>query len=509
MKRIQLLLLALLFATFAFGQAPDYFKYQSIARNTTGTILANASVGLRISIRDLSAAGTVVFQETHAVTTNDFGLFTISIGAGTPSLGTISGVAWAGGPKYVEIEADLSGGTSYTAFGTSQLLSVPYALYANNAGTAFLPAGTAIGNTTWWNGSEWVIDNNNLFNAGGFVGIGTNTPLQRLDVNGNINIPMDSAYKIDNRRMFWIKANNIFIGDNAGNANFLGTSNSFFGTDAGVLSSVGSQNTYLGTEAGRNNVAGNMGTFVGNRAGFNNTIGNENTYIGAYAGQFNTEGQHNSFVGVTTGNNNSTGNENTFVGAHAGYFNTAGSYNTLIGNFAGENSDLGNYNTALGFEADFISSNLLNATAIGAGAVATASNSVIIGNTSVTSIGGQVGWSTLSDARLKTDVQPNQLGLNFINRLNTVNYLYNTVGQEGIRYSGLIAQDVEAIALEMGMHFSGVVRPANPESYYSIRYSEFVVPLIKAVQEQSTEINSLNERITELESLVKSLLEKE
>ncbi|OFZ07274.1 MAG: hypothetical protein A3D92_01405 [Bacteroidetes bacterium RIFCSPHIGHO2_02_FULL_44_7] len=93
MKRIQLLLLALLFATFAFGQAPDYFKYQSIARNTTGTILANASVGLRISIRDLSAAGTVVFQETHAVTTNDFGLFTISIGAGTPSLGTISGVA--------------------------------------------------------------------------------------------------------------------------------------------------------------------------------------------------------------------------------------------------------------------------------------------------------------------------------------------------------------------------------------------------------------------------------
>jgi len=63
--------------------------------------------------------------------------------------------------------------------------------------------------------------------------------------------------------------------------------------------------------------------------------------------------------------------------------------------------------------------------------------------------------------------------------------------------------------LEMGEHFSGVVRPANPESYYSIRYSEFVVPLIKAVQEQSSEIKGLNERITELEALVKKLLEKE
>lgn len=489
-----------------FSQAPDAFKYQSIARNPGGDVLANATISLRISIRDLNVAGTIVFQESHSVTTNDFGLFTISIGEGTPLVGTLGGVSWGSGAKYVEIEADLNGGTSYADFGTTQLLSVPYAIYSNTAETAlqaFLAAGTAIGNTSWWDGSSWTIDDNNLFNNGNRIGIGMNTPSFKLDVKGDINIHADSSYRIGTRRMFWADGTNIYIGENAGNASNFGLSNTFVGDNSGPVNGFGSWNTFMGAESGIANNAGNQNTFIGNRAGYSNTVANENTFIGAYAGQFNADGQHNSFVGVTTGNNNTSGAENAFFGAHAGYFNTSGSYNTLVGNFAGENSDLGNYNTALGFEADFASSNLLNATAIGSGAVATANNSVIIGNTSVTSIGGQVSWSTFSDARLKTNIEENTLGLDFIRGLNTVSYEYTAPGQKGIRYQGLIAQEVDRLVKELGVNFSAVVRPTNEQSYYSLRYSDFVIPLIKAVQEQQEHIENMEQRIDELERIIR------
>jgi hypothetical protein len=508
MTRFTLIFILLLAAFFSNAQVPNQFKYQSVARDAFG-VLDNTQVGLRVSIHNLSPTGTVVFQETHFVWTNDFGLFSLNIGAGTPVTGTIQSVDWSIGAKFIEIEADLLGGTNYLAYGTSELLSVPYALYSASSGSSILPNGTGIGNTSFWDGSSWVVDNNNLYNAGEFVGLGTASPLQKLDVNGNINIPLDSCYMIDNRRMFWINGNNIFIGENAGNSISFGTSNTYMGYDSGTANSVGSQNTFYGTETGRDNNAGSMGTFIGNRAGLSNTIGNENTFIGAYAGQYTTEGQHNSFLGVTAGSSNSSGSENTFLGAHAGYFNTIGSYNTLLGNFSGENSGTGNYNTSVGFEADFATANLNNSMALGSGAIVSSNNTVVVGNTAVISIGGQVGWSTLSDRRLKNHIQDNRLGLDFINRLNTVSYTYKAKGQKGIRYSGLIAQEVESIIDDMGLEFSGVVRPTNKESYYSLRYSEFVIPLIKAVQEQSTEIKELTDRISELEDSLRLILEEQ
>ena len=142
-------LIILLFIPFiGFSQAPNQFKYQSIARDLAGSVLNTVPIGLRISVRDLSPTGTIVFQETHSLTTNQFGLFTLSIGGGTPVTGTIALVDWGNGAKYVEIEADLSGGTAYDPFGTTELLSVPYAIYANTAGIPILPNGTDLGNTS-------------------------------------------------------------------------------------------------------------------------------------------------------------------------------------------------------------------------------------------------------------------------------------------------------------------------------------------------------------------------
>jgi hypothetical protein len=488
----------------ANAQVPQRFKYQSIARNASGQVLSNSALGIRLSIHEGTSTGTLVFQETHVCTTNEFGLFTLSIGGGTPLLGTINTVNWPSGAKFIEVEGDLSGGTNYSSFGTTELLSVPYALHAATSGTPLLPNGTQVGNTTFWNGTEWVVDDYNLFNAGGAIGVGTNNPLQKLDINGNITIPLDSSYMINNKKILWARGTgNMIVGNNAGAALSIGVNNSFFGFNAGLNNSVGSQNTFIGTETGVANLDGMMNSFVGRRAGLSNTNGNENTFLGAYAGQSNTEGFHNTFSGVTSGSSNTLGSENAFYGAHAGYFSTLGNNNTFIGNFAGQNNSTGSYNTYLGFGADAASGSISNATAIGYGAIVQANNSVHIGNTAVTNIGGPVSWSTLSDKRMKNNIHPLEAGLDFVLQLKPVTYTYITKGQEGIRYTGLLAQDVEKIMDKMGLEFSGIVRPQNENDNYSIRYAEFVLPLINAVQEQQTIINSLLKRIEALEALDK------
>jgi hypothetical protein len=134
MKKFFIFLSFIIVGISAIGQTPQFFNYQAVLRNNTGGILANQTVNIKVSIRDINPSGTIVFQETHTgITTNNFGVIIIKIGNGTPGTGTIAGVAWATGNKYVEIEMDYPVGSGYVSTGTQQLLSVPYALYAANA----------------------------------------------------------------------------------------------------------------------------------------------------------------------------------------------------------------------------------------------------------------------------------------------------------------------------------------------------------------------------------------
>ncbi|TAL60960.1 MAG: collagen-like protein [Bacteroidetes bacterium] len=122
-----------LLPTLVFSQSPQAFKYQSIVRDVAGNPMATATVTVRATVHDGSATGTTVYQETHAATTNQFGLITLEIGNGTPVSGTFSSISWGTGTKWMQIEADF--GSGFVAMGASQLLSVPYALYAGNGGT--------------------------------------------------------------------------------------------------------------------------------------------------------------------------------------------------------------------------------------------------------------------------------------------------------------------------------------------------------------------------------------
>jgi hypothetical protein len=126
-----LTLLCALYLT-AGAQAPQSFKYQAVARNTSGEVLVNKAVMFKISILQGSVSGPVIYSELHSRTTNSFGLVDLEIGNGTYPSGTFTGINWGVSTYFVKVEMDPAGGIAFQLMGTSQLLSVPYALYARD-----------------------------------------------------------------------------------------------------------------------------------------------------------------------------------------------------------------------------------------------------------------------------------------------------------------------------------------------------------------------------------------
>ncbi len=156
-----------------YSQVPQAIPYQAVARDNSDNLIINQSVSLRFSVRDLSATGTILYRETQSVITNPNGLFTTNIGEGTVVTGTFSSINWGVGEKYLQIEMDVTGGTSYTDMGAQQILSVPYALYSGNGGVGgsgtinfipkFYPDTSTLGNSM-------------IYDNGTSIGIGTSNP---------------------------------------------------------------------------------------------------------------------------------------------------------------------------------------------------------------------------------------------------------------------------------------------------------------------------------------------
>ena len=144
-----------------FAQAPQKMSYQAVIRNASNALVANQPVGMRISILQGSASGTPVYVETQNPTTNSNGLSSLEIGSGTVVSGSFSAIDWANGPYFIKSETDPSGGSNYAITTTSQLLSVPYAMYARTAGNG-VPSGSqpgeiltnCNGTLTWTVGGE-------------------------------------------------------------------------------------------------------------------------------------------------------------------------------------------------------------------------------------------------------------------------------------------------------------------------------------------------------------------
>ena len=119
-----------------FAQAPQKMSYQAVIRDGANALVANQTVGMQVSILQGSASGTAVYVETHSAATNTNGLVSIEIGGGTVTVGSFAAIDWANGPYFIKTETDPAGGTNYTITGTTQLLSVPYAMYAASSGSS-------------------------------------------------------------------------------------------------------------------------------------------------------------------------------------------------------------------------------------------------------------------------------------------------------------------------------------------------------------------------------------
>lgn len=202
MKKLLTIFTSMLFLiSFTKAQAPQALNYQAVARTADGVIIPSQNIGVRFSILDVSVTGAVLNSETHTTTTNPYGLFTLAIGKGTPVTSTFVNINWASGTdKFLKVEIAPAGGSNYQLQGTTQLLSVPYALYSEK--TRLIAGNNTInitnGNTITGNyqpgfGTSitgnviahtlWSADANGINYQGGSVGIGTTSaPGTRLSV---------------------------------------------------------------------------------------------------------------------------------------------------------------------------------------------------------------------------------------------------------------------------------------------------------------------------------------
>ncbi len=357
---------------------------------------------------------------------------------------------------------------------------------------------------------------------------------------------------------------NTALGSNALHANVSGGGNTAYGAFALQYNNSGSGNIATGSQALMFNISGYGNVAVGGSAMIQNIDGGENTAVGGLALASNQNGKGNVAMGsnalynsntdyvVAVGDyafeqlktgvqdvalgskagNQTKGSYNSYVGYNAGFFDNT-SDNTAIGNLAGWKVANGAGCTYVGSNAGPTTAGLTNTTGIGYNVTPTASNQVRIGNSAVTSIGGQVSWSSLSDGRFKRNMKENVPGLAFINLLKPLTYTFDHAsirkfrgeeakGADGkaakdaslddkLIHTGFVAQDVEAAAKKMNFDFDGVDAPKNDKDAYGIRYAEFVVPLVKAVQELSkinddkdSRINDLEERLAKVEALLSS-----
>lgn len=329
---------------------------------------------------------------------------------------------------------------------------------------------------------------------------------------------------------------NCAFGNNALSIN-TGDDNSAFGSQALGANTSGHLNVAIGSDALTKNTTGNSNVAIGVDALFSNIDGMENTGIGYLALRSNKDGYWNVGIGSNSLYSNTTGSYNIGIGNYSLNTNTTGNYNTALGGTSLQNNgtgvenvamgynalrtnSTGNRNTAIGTGSGFISSTvgLSNTTALGAYSTVSANNQVRIGNSAVTSIGGFAGWTNVSDGRFKKDIEENVPGLEFIKKLRPVTYkldmdkvasylgtseserktIDETEGAQLI-HTGFIAQEVEKAAEELNYDFSGVDKPKNSTDYYGLRYAEFTVPLIKAVQEQQKMIDEKDKKMDQLQ----------
>lgn len=294
-----------------------------------------------------------------------------------------------------------------------------------------------------------------------------------------------------------IGTRNLFAGDQVATA---GTDNAFFGWRAGASNASGNYNVFMGTRAAQAHTTSDLSVIIGWHTGL---VGNHqgNTFVGAQAGEAVTTMNVSTFLGEKAGWGMTTGTSNVIIGQRASQNSTTGFSNILIGTRVAGTNATGTRLTIIGTDADVSVGNLNNATAIGEGAIVNASNKVRIGNANVGVIEGQVGFTAASDKRLKKDIKSLDVGLDFIMKLNPVSYHMKDLNDGKLNW-GFLAQDIETL---VGDENAILTVGGDADRTLGLRYTDFIAPLVKAVQEQQALIDYLKDRLDQNEREIRLL----
>ena len=443
MKNVYLIIF-LFISVAASAQAPDKMSYQAVIRDANGEILKNQDVSIQFSVLQTSISGTSVYQEDHKLTTNSNGLVSVYMGIGAVSSGDFSTIDWSDGTYFLKTEIDPTGGSNYTIISTTELVSVPYAVYANKAEFAdsltggvnetdpifdgSVAKGISTTDTAYWNDKlDSYSETDPVFDASvakGITAVDTASWNSKLDGYTETDplfdasvakgvTAVDTAYwngKFDTTSIIAI-ANG---GTGSSTQNFVdlttvqmvagdktfssdikvngitvgiggGADSTNIATGRRALSSntTGIRNTANGFEALISNTTGNNNTANGYFALISNTTGSYNTAIGTAALYSNTVGTRNIATGYRALFANTTGFDNTANGSRALYSNTTGYENTANGANALKRNTTGEWNAANGIDALYYNTTGSGNTAMGPFALysnTTGSNNTGIGN---------------------------------------------------------------------------------------------------------------------------------
>ena len=405
-----LFLLALSPSPYAFGQIPEGFNYQAIARDgVTGNPITDL-IDVKFAILSDDTPETVIWEELHSgVDPDDHGLFSIVIGQGVCQTAPtyFNDIDWTVTPKYIRTQIDDGGG--FENLGSAQIWSVPYSLVAEDLGGP-LKRLSVEGETTSYEEPLFEVKNKDgntvfaVYNEGVRIYVGDG---EAKSPKGGFAIGGFGSVKDENSEKYlWVDDDSVrvYINDNAKSAKGgfaiggygstkglwfprylrvtsdstrvmttdpdqgfgvrsgstgsylrLTPENYFIGHGAGKSITIGKYNSFLGYEAGKNTQSGNENIFIGYKSGLTNQVGKWNTFLGYQAGMTNT-GSDNTFIGYLAGSMHESKGGNVFIGSKAGELETDGEQNILIGESAGTNITTGSYNVMMGFQSGITNS---------------------------------------------------------------------------------------------------------------------------------------------------------
>ena len=461
-----------------------------------GNVSTNTAIGLSALSSNTSGSDNTAIG-MNALSTNITGSYSTAIGLDALKLST-GGFNTAFGAFALD---KTTTGVNNTAIG-------PLALEYNQTGTLNTAIGYDAGVSSSYTGltNTTAIGNGAKVTASHTIQLG-NTSVTDVKTSGNLTV---NGITVGRGRANVIS--NTAIGGSALSLNSTGSFNTAIGYRALSANTTGENNTATGPDALTSNTTGLYNTAYGSSTLLSNSTGNGNTAIGYAALLSNltdgsSKGDNNSAIGNGALRFNTTGSNNTASGNSALINNTTGSYNAAIGNDAGSylangstDNTTSDYSVYLGSNTKASASNAQNEVVIGYNAIGAGSNTIRLGNTAVTTIGGQVAWTAASDSRIKKNIVNSTYGLATVLKLRPVEY--NLISND-LRQVGFIAQEVQKLVPEV---VTGKEGDLNKGEILGITYSNLVPVLTKAIQEQQKQIEDQNAKIAAQQKQIEELI---